>query len=107
MYETELLEQFADSDAAKEFFSRLDLQLNKVNQFYKKKEKEFLDRGECLKKQVEILLELKAALKQQRANKGISAQDSNEDPSISCTISCGINDTFQLGKFSFFFFFLK
>ncbi|KAJ6431932.1 hypothetical protein OIU84_019248 [Salix udensis] len=34
MYETELLEQFEDSDAAKEFFSCLDLQLNKVNQVF-------------------------------------------------------------------------
>ena len=45
LYETELLEQFADTDAAKEFFSCLDMQLNKVNQFYKTKEIEFLERG--------------------------------------------------------------
>ncbi|KAJ4848214.1 Phosphate transporter PHO1 1 [Turnera subulata] len=87
MYETELVEQFDDdNDAAKEFFSCLDQQLNKVNQFYRTKEKEFLDRGDCLKKQMEILDELKLALKQQR-EKGASAQDS-EDGSISCTISC-------------------
>ncbi|XP_044492547.1 phosphate transporter PHO1 homolog 1-like [Mangifera indica] len=86
MYETELLDQFADSDTARELFACLDLQLNKVNQFYKTKEKEFLDRGESLKKQVEILVELKTALKQQRA-KGASSQDSREDLSISCTIS--------------------
>lgn len=48
-----------------------------------------MERGECLKKQMEILLELKTALKQPR-NKEASAQDSNEDASISCTISCGI-----------------
>ncbi|GMN38852.1 hypothetical protein TIFTF001_008078 [Ficus carica] len=35
VYETELLEQLADTDAAKEFFNCLDYQLNKVNQFYK------------------------------------------------------------------------
>ncbi|KAG6520400.1 hypothetical protein ZIOFF_017450 [Zingiber officinale] len=70
MYETELLEQFADSDAAREFFVRLDLQLNKVNQFYKGKEKEFVERGESLKKQMEILLELKAALKNQKGQLG-------------------------------------
>ncbi|KAJ0095339.1 hypothetical protein Patl1_16550 [Pistacia atlantica] len=85
-YETELLDQFADTDAAKEFFVCLDMQLNKVNQFYKNKEKEFLDRGESLKKQMEILIELKTALKQQRG-KGASSQDSKEDPSISCTVS--------------------
>lgn len=89
MYETELLEQFADTDATKEFFECLDMQLNKVNQFYKAKEREFLDRGESLKKQMEILIELKTALKKKRG-KGASSQDSKEDESISCTISCGI-----------------
>ncbi|PON79407.1 SPX domain containing protein [Parasponia andersonii] len=87
VYETELLEQFADTDAAKEFFNCLDLQLNKVNQFYKGKEKEFLERGESLKKQMEILIEAKTAFKQQRGKGASSLQDSKEDASISCTIS--------------------
>ncbi|KAJ4818093.1 Phosphate transporter PHO1 1 [Rhynchospora pubera] len=87
-YETELLDQFEDNEVVKEFFSRLDLQLNKVNQFYKGKEKEYLDRGESLHKQMEILLELKAALKQQQQQrgKGILGTDSKDDPSISCSI---------------------
>ncbi|KAG9450035.1 hypothetical protein H6P81_010000 [Aristolochia fimbriata] len=84
VYETELLDQFADTDAARDFFSRLDLQLNKVNQFYKNKEKEFVERAESLKKQMEILLELKAALKQQRDKSGTV---SREDPSISCSFT--------------------
>ncbi|KAJ6350833.1 hypothetical protein OIU78_006869 [Salix suchowensis] len=88
VYETELFEQFEDSDAAREFFSCLDLQLNKVNQFYKNKEKEFLDRGDCLKKQMDILVELKSAFKQQRDKAANSAQDSTEDASIDCRISC-------------------
>ncbi|XP_010470863.1 PREDICTED: phosphate transporter PHO1 homolog 1-like [Camelina sativa] len=88
VYETELLEKIADdTDAAKEFFACLDTQLNKVNQFYKTKEKEFLERGECLKKQMEILIELKEAFKQKHTN-GESTQESKEDDSISCTISC-------------------
>ncbi|KAL2233453.1 phosphate transporter PHO1 homolog 1 [Sesamum indicum] len=87
LYETELLEQFADTDAAVEFFACLDLQLNKVNQFYKTKEKEFLERGESLKKQMEILTELKTVLKQ-RHTKGTPSQDSKEEDSISGTISC-------------------
>ncbi|CAN6937840.1 unnamed protein product [Brassica oleracea] len=88
VYETELLEKIADdTDAAKEFFVCLDTQLNKVNQFYKTKEKEFLERGECMKKQMEILIELKDAFKQKQAN-GESTQESKEDDSISCTISC-------------------
>ncbi|KAK4842281.1 hypothetical protein QYF36_019021 [Acer negundo] len=89
MYETELLEQFADTDAAKEFFACLDTQLNKVNQFYKAKENEFMDRGDSLKKQMEILIELNTAIKQHRGNKGASSeQDTKEDASISGTISC-------------------
>lgn len=88
MYETELLEQFADTDATKEFFHCLDSQLNKVNQFFKTKEKEFMERGESLKKQMEILIEVTKAFEQQRG-KGAIAQDSSEDASISCTISCG------------------
>ncbi|WOH15445.1 hypothetical protein DCAR_0934986 [Daucus carota subsp. sativus] len=88
MYETELLEQFADdSDAAVDFFSCLDLQLNKVNQFFKNKEKEFLERWESLEKQMGILLELKSALKSQHANE-VSSNNSKEDDSISGTISC-------------------
>ena len=88
LYETELLDQFADTDSAKEFFTRLDLQLNKVNQFYKGKEKEFVERGECLRKQMGILTELKYALQQQQG-RGSTTNDSKDDPSISCSITCG------------------
>ncbi|KAJ3694343.1 hypothetical protein LUZ60_009823 [Juncus effusus] len=84
-YETELLEQFADTEATKEFFSLLDHQLNKVNQFYKRKETEFLERGESLQKQMGILVELKTALKQQREKDNLGT-DSKDDPSISCSI---------------------
>ncbi|KAG2702632.1 hypothetical protein I3760_06G099500 [Carya illinoinensis] len=86
MYETVLLDQFADTDATKEFFACLDFQLNKVNQFYKTKENEFMDRGESLKKQLGILIELKTALQQR--GKGAASQESSEDASISYTISC-------------------
>lgn len=92
LYETELLDQFADTDAAKDFFARLDLQLNKVNQFYRNKEKEFLERGDSLKKQTEILIELRAALRQQRKKTHFSQGPKDDDPSISCSISCGIHD---------------
>ncbi|XP_062191561.1 phosphate transporter PHO1-1-like [Phragmites australis] len=78
VYETELLEQFADdTDAAREFFARLDAQLNKVNQFYKGKEEEFLQRGQSLRKQMDILADLKAA---------------REDPSVSCSTTSGSED---------------
>ncbi|PSR84911.1 Phosphate transporter like [Actinidia chinensis var. chinensis] len=87
LYETELLEQFADTDAAHEFFACLDLQLNKVNQFYQAKEREFLSRGDSLKKQMAILVDLKSTLKQQ-SNKGSLSQEMKEDGSISGNISC-------------------
>ncbi|KAK6157721.1 hypothetical protein DH2020_011969 [Rehmannia glutinosa] len=88
LYETQLLEQFTDSsDAAIEFFACLDHQLNKVNQFFRTKENEFLERGDSLKKQMEILVELKTALNQTRS-KGPSSQDLKDDYSISGTISC-------------------
>ena len=63
-YETELLEPpLADADAAaaREFFARLDAQLNKVNQFYKGKEQGFLERGRSLRRQMDILADLRAA----------------------------------------------
>ncbi|KAK6157729.1 hypothetical protein DH2020_011977 [Rehmannia glutinosa] len=88
LYETQLLEQFTDSsDAAIEFFACLDHQLNKVNQFFRTKENEFLERGDSLKKQMEILVELKTALNQTQS-KGPSSQDLKDDYSISGTISC-------------------
>lgn len=89
MYETELLDQFADTDATKEFFACLDLQLNKVNQFYRSKEKEFLERGESLKKQIGILIELRTALQQQRERTHFSKDHKDDDSSISSSISCG------------------
>lgn len=89
MYETELLDQFADTDATKEFFACLDLQLNKVNQFYRSKEKEFLERGESLKKQTGILIELKTALQQQRERTHFSKDPKDDDSSISSSIYRG------------------
>ncbi|KAL2347458.1 hypothetical protein Fmac_001458 [Flemingia macrophylla] len=86
MYETELLDQFADTDATKEFFACLDQQLNKVNKFYRTKEKEFMDRGDSLKKQMDILLMLKSTFKEQQSTAG-SSHGSKEDQSISCTFS--------------------
>ncbi|XP_020081635.1 phosphate transporter PHO1 homolog 1-like, partial [Ananas comosus] len=86
-YETELLEQFVDTDATKEFFTRLDLQLNKVNQFYKAKEKDFLERGESLKKQMDILLELESTIKSQNVKGPVINNESNEAPSMCSSIT--------------------
>ncbi|KAL6604795.1 hypothetical protein ACP70R_042739 [Stipagrostis hirtigluma subsp. patula] len=94
VYGTELMDGgFTDREAAGAFFERLDQQLNKVNRFYEKKEGEFLERGECLRRQLQILVELKAAItEQQRARQcgGSSAGSTDpEDPSVSCSILHG------------------
>lgn len=44
----------------------LDEELKKVNDFYKTKESEFLERGDILNKQLQILLDLKQVLSDRR-----------------------------------------
>ncbi|RLN25440.1 hypothetical protein C2845_PM07G04290 [Panicum miliaceum] len=85
-YETELLVEplAAGSDgaaAAREFFARLDAQLNKVNQFYRGKEKEFLERGQSLRRQMDILAGLKAAREDSNPSDS-SSGGCSEDESI-------------------------
>ena len=80
-YETELLEPpLADADAAaaREFFARLDAQLNKVNQFYKGKEQEFLERGRSLRRQMDILADLRAAREDPSAASASASSSSGE-----------------------------
>ncbi|KAK2643707.1 hypothetical protein Ddye_018902 [Dipteronia dyeriana] len=73
VYETELAQLFSEEDEIKVFFESLDDELNKVNQFYKTKESEFLERGESLNKQLQILVDLKQILSDRRRkpNSGI------------------------------------
>ncbi|KAL9410936.1 hypothetical protein AB3S75_044669 [Citrus x aurantiifolia] len=73
VYETELAQLFSEEDEVRAFFERLDRELNKVNQFYRTKESEFLERGEILNKQLQILLELKQILidRRRKPNSGI------------------------------------
>uniref|UniRef100_A0A0E0BVY2 SPX domain-containing protein n=1 Tax=Oryza meridionalis TaxID=40149 RepID=A0A0E0BVY2_9ORYZ len=84
VYETEVtpeMETTAAAAAAREFFARLDAQLNKVNHFYMAKEEEFLHRGGSLRKQMDILLDLKS-----RSPSSLSGHHSaaaGDDPSIS------------------------
>lgn len=57
--ETELVDHlYSAEDEVKVFFEKLDEEVDKVNQFYMTKEKEFLERGEMLNKQLQILLDL-------------------------------------------------
>ncbi|RAL38358.1 hypothetical protein DM860_002336 [Cuscuta australis] len=48
------------------FFEKLDEELKKVNEFYKNKESEFVERGDNLKKQLHILLDLKRLVNDRR-----------------------------------------
>ncbi|KAL2506567.1 Phosphate transporter PHO1 [Abeliophyllum distichum] len=65
-YENELVHLFSEEDEIKAFFQRLDDEVNKVNEFYKTKERDFLERGDTLNKQLQILLDLKRVLVNRR-----------------------------------------
>ncbi|CAN4120562.1 unnamed protein product [Withania somnifera] len=68
MYETEneLVQLFSEEDEVRLFFEMLDEELKNVNDFYKIKESEFLERGDILNKQLQILLDLKQILNDRR-----------------------------------------
>lgn len=91
VYETEVIKgQFDQRDAAQVFFSTLDTQLNKVNQFYRTKEKEFLERGDALKEQLVILKGLKASLtepKEKQSSHG-GESENNSTHSVASTDDC-------------------
>ncbi|XP_042061106.1 phosphate transporter PHO1-like [Salvia splendens] len=64
--ETEHTQLFSEEYEVRLFFEILDDELKKVNEFYTEKESEFLERGELLNKQLEILLNLKRVLSHRR-----------------------------------------
>ena len=61
-YETEVAESMVQEEAEKAFFASLDEQLNKVNQFYRNKEEEYMQRGEEIKFQLQRLMTMKKVL---------------------------------------------
>lgn len=58
VYETELLEPLAQDEYDKTFFTTLDAELNKVNQFFCAKEQEFVERLDILRKQLDNLTDI-------------------------------------------------
>lgn len=75
VYKTDLVQLFSEEDEIKLFFERLRQELKKVNQFYETKEREFLNRGEILNNQLDILLDLKKVLSDRhRKNKSSGFQ---------------------------------
>jgi hypothetical protein len=89
VYETELLGPIAHSVCDQDFFKSLDEQLNKVNDFYKRKEKEFVQRGAILDKQICALTGVKKLLEQGRIRQdeyGASGRQSEIGTSIYISI---------------------
>lgn len=79
VYETELAQLFSEEDEMHVFFATLDEELNKVNQFYRKQENEFIERGDMLTKQLQILLDLKQLITDRRRKNNVPARSSNGD----------------------------
>lgn len=79
LVETELLVNTAQAEGEKAFFERLDFELNKVNEFHKTKEKEFLQHAEILDEQMQSLFELKLLADSRRA---FAAQPSRGDEDL-------------------------
>lgn len=69
----------------KHFFEKLDKELEKVNRFYEAKEADFVERGEVLEKQLQILIDLKRILhdRRQRFRKTLNSSSSDVEDSVS------------------------
>ncbi|GAV61488.1 SPX domain-containing protein/EXS domain-containing protein [Cephalotus follicularis] len=101
VYQTELVQLFSVEDEVRVFFEKLDDELNKVNQFYKPKEIEFLERGDILNKQLKILVELKQIFgdRRRKSNAGIlprswsSSARNSDASSVAAENSVKSNDT--------------
>ncbi|KAI6693589.1 hypothetical protein NL676_021299 [Syzygium grande] len=78
--ETELTKLFDEEHEVRVFFEALDEELNKVNQFYESRKREFLDRGVKLEKQLQILQDLKRILseRRRRSSSSLTANGNNE-----------------------------
>ncbi|KAI3823055.1 hypothetical protein L1987_04481 [Smallanthus sonchifolius] len=76
--ETELVDHlYSEEDEVKEFFEKLDEELDKVTQFYRNKESEFLERGEMLNKQLQILLDLQQVVDCRRRSNSFNSTASS------------------------------
>ena len=87
----------------KVFFEQLDDELNKVNQFYGTREREFLERGEILNKQLQILLDLKQFLKDRRRKN--SSSKLNSTASVPSSLASSPRSSDYTGEFSLTFYF--
>lgn len=81
----EHVQLFSEEYEVKVFFEILDDELKKVNQFYTEKESEFLERGELLNKQLQILLKLKRLLSDHRRRNNAPPKTGDDDMSVLST----------------------
>ena len=95
-YETELLIPFGDIEGDRIFFARLDGQLNKVNRFYKEKEKEYLDKGAKVLDQLARLEEVRKALDRKQEALNADRED-GDSTSYNMTGWCNIYVGIGLG----------
>ncbi|XP_071698006.1 phosphate transporter PHO1-like [Rutidosis leptorrhynchoides] len=77
--ETELVDHnsYSEEEEVKLFFEKLDEELDKVNEFYKNKEREFLERGDMLNKQLQILLDLQQLVADSRRRRSTNNNSSS------------------------------
>ncbi|KAH7691579.1 putative small molecule transporter domain-containing protein [Dioscorea alata] len=74
--ETELVQ--SNEHEVREFFEKLEEELEKVNNFYASKEAEFCERGEMLNKQLQILIGLKEIIDDRSPHRWRSSFSENE-----------------------------
>ncbi|KAL3679546.1 hypothetical protein R1sor_022502 [Riccia sorocarpa] len=101
LVQTEFLEPLNPAQAQNEkaFFNKLDFELNKVNEFYKGKEKEFMRHAEILDMQMHTLVELKEAADRRTLESSSSmSSDDAEDrkPLLSRQTSMSVMETLPL-----------
>jgi len=80
-YETELLDPLQPNEADRQFFKRLDAQLNKVNQFYRMKEAQYVARAKRLEQQLLTLFQVQAEHARQKQMFGPKVKDHDSDDS--------------------------
>lgn len=77
------------------FFAKLDEQLNKVDDFYRKKEAEFVERSEMLDKQMEALQEMQTILdhanSEANGDRNSDSGDASMGPAFRCLPRPGLN----------------
>lgn len=78
-YETELLDPLQPNETDRQFFKRLDAQLNKVNQFYRMKEAQYVARAKRLEQQLLTLFQVQEEHARQKQMFGPEVKEHNDE----------------------------